>query len=333
MAKSKWSPPESEGREGPAGPRGTEGYRGAEGSCALGTMGTMAPHPLTVGFDLDMTLIDSRPGIKAAYRALSAETGTPIDVDLVVSRLGPPVEHELANWYPAHAVAAAADRYREIYPAYAITPSPALPGARESVAAIRARGGRTIVVTAKHTPNARLHLAHLGIEPDEVIGSLWAERKGMRCASTARRCTSATTPGTCAAPVPPMPCRSGSRRARATRTNCGRRARTSSSRTSRTSRRGCAPTRNRRDRRPSPSACGPLGDAAQADRTTPAAAIRNPTPISMHRAYAKDGNGSVPRNSGATVTSVARAPMKKTIAPTRTSRSPAPEEGVLTPSG
>ncbi|MFB6778939.1 HAD family hydrolase [Streptomyces sp. NPDC002596] len=141
-------------------------------------MGTMAPHPLTVGFDLDMTLIDSRPGIKAAYRALSAETGTPIDVDLVVSRLGPPVEHELANWYPAHAVAAAADRYREIYPAYAITPSPALPGARESVAAIRARGGRTIVVTAKHTPNARLHLAHLGIEPDEVIGSLWAERKG-----------------------------------------------------------------------------------------------------------------------------------------------------------
>ncbi|MEV7239448.1 HAD family hydrolase [Streptomyces sp. NPDC051020] len=141
-------------------------------------MGSMAPHPLTVGFDLDMTLIDSRPGIKATYRALSAETGTPIDLDLVVSRLGPPVEHELANWYPAHAVAFAADRYREIYPAYAIAPSPALPGARESVAAIRARGGRTIVVTAKHAPNARLHLAHLGIEPDEVIGSLWAEGKG-----------------------------------------------------------------------------------------------------------------------------------------------------------
>lgn len=140
-------------------------------------MGTMASHPLTVGFDLDMTLIDSRPGIKAAYQALSAETGTPIDADLVVSRLGPPLEDELANWFPADVVAATADRYREIYPTHAITPTPALPGARESVAAIRERGGRTIVVTAKHEPNARLHLAHLGIEADEIVGGLWAEGK------------------------------------------------------------------------------------------------------------------------------------------------------------
>ncbi|MFF2329172.1 MULTISPECIES: HAD family hydrolase [unclassified Streptomyces] len=138
----------------------------------------MPAYPLTVGFDLDMTLIDSRPGIKAAYLALSAETGTPIDTDLVVSRLGPPVDDELRNWFPADVVAATADRYREIYPAHAIAPSLALPGARESVAAIRERGGRAIVVTAKYRPNAELHLAHLGIEPDALIGGLWAEAKG-----------------------------------------------------------------------------------------------------------------------------------------------------------
>lgn len=40
----------------------------------------------TVGFDLDMTLIDSRPGIKAAFLALSAETGFAIDADLAISR-------------------------------------------------------------------------------------------------------------------------------------------------------------------------------------------------------------------------------------------------------
>lgn len=135
-------------------------------------------HPLTVGFDLDMTLVDSRPGIAAAYRALSAETGVPIDVDLVVSRIGPPLETELAHWFPADGVAAAADRYREIYPDHAIAPSTALPGARESVAAVRALGGRAIVVTAKYEPNAKLHLAHLGIEPDTVVGWLWAEAKG-----------------------------------------------------------------------------------------------------------------------------------------------------------
>ncbi|MFF1921259.1 HAD family hydrolase [Streptomyces sp. NPDC058221] len=137
----------------------------------------MASHTLTVGFDLDMTLIDSRPGIRAAYLVLAAETGARIDVDLVVSRLGPPLEDELANWFPAAEVAAMADRYREIYPTYAIAPSLAMPGARESVEAIRELGGRTMVVTAKYEPNAKLHLAHLGIEPDEIVGGLWAEAK------------------------------------------------------------------------------------------------------------------------------------------------------------
>lgn len=134
--------------------------------------------PLTVGFDLDLTLIDSRPGIAAAYRALSAETGVPIDVDQVVSRIGPPPETELAHWFPADGVAAAADRYRAIYPDHGIAPSTTLAGARESVAAVQALGGRAIVVTAKYEPNAKLHLVHLGIEPDTVIGSLWAEAKG-----------------------------------------------------------------------------------------------------------------------------------------------------------
>ncbi len=136
------------------------------------------PNPLTVGFDLDMTLIDSRPGIAAAYRVLVAETGVPIDIDLVVSRLGPPLEAELAHWFPAAEVPAAAGLYRASYPDHAIAPSTALAGARESVAAVRALGGRAIVVTAKNEAHAKLHLSYLGIEPDTVIGSLWAEAKG-----------------------------------------------------------------------------------------------------------------------------------------------------------
>lgn len=147
------------------------------GGYVVGTMDGMASHVLTVGFDLDMTLIDSRPGIAAAFLALSAETGAFIDTDLVVSRLGPPLEQEIAHWFPAADVAAIADRYREIYPTYAIDPSLAMPGARESVDAIRALGGRTMVVTAKYEPNAKLHLAHLGIEPDVIVGGLWAEAK------------------------------------------------------------------------------------------------------------------------------------------------------------
>ncbi|MEW2165820.1 haloacid dehalogenase-like hydrolase [Streptomyces sp. NPDC007084] len=140
--------------------------------------GMTAP-ALTVGFDLDMTLIDSRPGIHACYTALAARTGVSIDADLAVTRLGPPLADELAHWFPAEEIAEVADLYREMYPAHAITGTLAMPGAREAVEAVRAAGGRTVVVTAKWEPNARLHLDHLGIAVDELVGNLWAEQKAL----------------------------------------------------------------------------------------------------------------------------------------------------------
>ncbi|MFC5851915.1 HAD family hydrolase [Streptomyces chlorus] len=133
----------------------------------------------TVGFDLDMTLIDSRPGIRACYQALSERTGTYIDADLAVTRLGPPLADELINWFPAERIDEVADLYRAMYPTFAIAATPALPGAREAMSAVRETGGRAIVVTAKYESNAKLHLAHLGIEPDAVIGDLWAEQKAL----------------------------------------------------------------------------------------------------------------------------------------------------------
>ncbi|WP_461030799.1 HAD family hydrolase, partial [Streptomyces sparsus] len=148
---------------------------------SLTASGEPGPPPLptvTVGFDLDMTLIDSRPGIRAVYELLTAETGVFIDCDLVVSRLGPPLETELANWFPAAEVPATADRYRELYVDHAILPTTAMPGAREAVSAVGERGGRSVVVTAKNQRNAGHHLAHLDITPDVLVGGLWAEAKG-----------------------------------------------------------------------------------------------------------------------------------------------------------
>lgn len=139
-----------------------------------------APEPpagFTVGFDLDMTLVDSRPGIHRTYRALAEETGAVIDADLAVSRLGPPLEEELACWFPPERVPVVADRYRELYVRLAIEPTLPLPGAALAIETVRRLGGRSLVVTAKHPPNARLHLDHLGLAPDVLVGSLWAERK------------------------------------------------------------------------------------------------------------------------------------------------------------
>ncbi|MEH1166390.1 HAD family hydrolase [Micromonospora sp. CPCC 205539] len=134
---------------------------------------------LTVGFDLDMTLVDSRPGIAATFRALTARTGVPVDAELAVSRIGPPLRTELAYWFPPEQVESAVHTYRELYPAYAITPTLPLPGARVAIDAIRARGGRVLVVTAKLGRLARLHLEHLGLAVDELAGDLFAEGKAV----------------------------------------------------------------------------------------------------------------------------------------------------------
>ena len=124
-----------------------------------------------------MTLLDTRPGIAAAYRALSAQTGVPVDADAAVARLGPPLREEIRRWFPPERVEAAVAAYRALYPRYAIQPSPPLPGALDAVAAVRARGGRVVVITSKLGRLARLHLEQCGIEPDALLGDRFADGK------------------------------------------------------------------------------------------------------------------------------------------------------------
>jgi phosphoglycolate phosphatase len=131
-----------------------------------------------VGFDLDMTLIDPRPGVVDTLRRLSEETGVAIDGELVASRLGPPLETELANWFPAERVDAAADRYRELYVPYAVPRTTALPGAVDAVAAVRADGAAAVVVTAKQEALARASLDAVGIVADVVVGWRHGAAKG-----------------------------------------------------------------------------------------------------------------------------------------------------------
>jgi uncharacterized protein len=130
-----------------------------------------------VGFDLDLTLIDTVPGFAATLRALGAELGVDLPVEEMTRRLGPPLEHLLAPYLPAERVGPAGDRFRALYPDLAIAPVPALPGAHGALAAVCAHGGRTVVVTGKYAPNARLHLDHLGLDVDVLEGWVWGVGK------------------------------------------------------------------------------------------------------------------------------------------------------------
>ncbi|WP_426508369.1 HAD family hydrolase [Dactylosporangium sp. McL0621] len=124
-----------------------------------------------------MTLLDTRPGIAATWRALTAKTGVPVDADLAVTRLGPPLRLEMAEWFPPERVEEAVGIYRALYPDHAIAPSVPLPGAAESLAAVRAVHGRVVVITSKLGRLAELHLAYLGIEVDHVYGDVFHAEK------------------------------------------------------------------------------------------------------------------------------------------------------------
>jgi phosphoglycolate phosphatase len=138
--------------------------------------------PIVVGFDLDMTLIDSRPGVIASFDALNAELGTTIDGRAIAARLGPTLESEMAAYFPPAEVDPVCDRYRAIYAELGPPGSSLLPGAVDAFTAVRARGGVTLVVTAKYGPNADRCLAHVGLAADHVVG--W--RHGPQKAATLR---------------------------------------------------------------------------------------------------------------------------------------------------
>lgn len=131
-----------------------------------------------MGFDLDMTLADTRKAIGAVYDRLSAESGVFIDSALVVSRLGPPLATELANWFPADQVPGMVDRYRELYPVIAVPATIPMAGAAAALSSVRAQGVRTVVVTAKNQRDAERTVRFLDLSVDHVVGSLWAAEKG-----------------------------------------------------------------------------------------------------------------------------------------------------------
>ncbi|QSR26606.1 haloacid dehalogenase [Nocardioides aromaticivorans] len=132
---------------------------------------------LVVGFDLDLTLIDTAPGFQQVLRALGAELEVEFPVEEMTRRLGPPLDMLLAPYLPPERIPAAGERFRALYPDHAITTVPVLPGAHEAIAAVRRLGGRVVVVTGKYAPNAQLHIDHTGLDVDVLEGWVWGVGK------------------------------------------------------------------------------------------------------------------------------------------------------------
>jgi phosphoglycolate phosphatase len=133
--------------------------------------------PAPVGFDLDMTLIDSRRAILSSFAAVGADTGVAIDPAGVDRRLGIKLEDELAHWFPAGEIPAAVAIYRAHYARVAAGLTDVLPGAVAALAAVRAAGARAVVITAKYVVPARAAIDGAGLVIDELFSDMHGPEK------------------------------------------------------------------------------------------------------------------------------------------------------------
>jgi phosphoglycolate phosphatase len=120
--------------------------------------------PAPVGFDLDMTLIDSRAAILGSFAG--------------VMRI-----------------------YRTHYLRLAGPLTRLLPGALESLAVVRAAGASAVVITAKFEVTARLSLDALGLVPDAVYGGVHGPEKATVLTSVGAAVYVGDTPADMAAAV------------------------------------------------------------------------------------------------------------------------------------
>jgi len=134
---------------------------------------------LTVGFDLDLTLVDSHERILSAYIRALGDLGVEISREELVPHLGMPLAHTAAAVGSAVDADALVLRYRHYYDEPGAPRTLPMPGAIEALLAVRAAAGRTVVVSAKYTPAVHTALAEAGLTKlvDVVYGELFAQDK------------------------------------------------------------------------------------------------------------------------------------------------------------
>jgi phosphoglycolate phosphatase len=144
---------------------------------------------VVVGFDLDMTLVDSTDGIAATLAAAVAACpggeGVRIDRERVWPYVGLPLDVTVSGLAPEVDPEQVIREYRARYAEIGVPMTRLLPGALEALRAVREAGGRVLVVSAKAEIGVREVLTAVGLDapdvhPDVIVGGLFGAAKGER---------------------------------------------------------------------------------------------------------------------------------------------------------
>jgi phosphoglycolate phosphatase len=132
-----------------------------------------------IGFDLDMTLVDSADAIVDSIAHTCREYGVDIDEAAVRAGVGLPLDRVFPDYIPDVPYAEALELYRSRYLSHGLAMQTLLPGAREALEAVVADGCRVLVVSAKKDSHVRAVLEEVGLSPlvPEIVGERFAETK------------------------------------------------------------------------------------------------------------------------------------------------------------
>jgi phosphoglycolate phosphatase-like HAD superfamily hydrolase len=120
----------------------------------------------TVLFDLDGTLIDHLPAIHRSYEHTLPQLGLPAPTYEQVKRaIGGGLENAMLNFVTEAQLPEAVRIYRAYWDQTMLDGASLMPGAREVLAGLQARGIPAAVFTNKHGPSSRRLCEHLGIAP------------------------------------------------------------------------------------------------------------------------------------------------------------------------
>jgi phosphoglycolate phosphatase len=148
---------------------------------ALPLSGSLSEAPLragmTLGADLDLTLIDTREATALALTRVNTTCAASIDVEDFLSRLGLPIGDELARWIAPERVAEGVTVFRAAFLEEGLARLQLLPGAAELAAALQTGRGQLVVITSRITPIARACLEAVNLTAAVVVGGVTGLQK------------------------------------------------------------------------------------------------------------------------------------------------------------
>jgi len=132
-----------------------------------------------IGFDLDMTLVDSADAIVDSIRHTCREYGVEIDEAHVRAGVGLPLERVFPDYIPDVPYDEALAIYRARYLSHGLAMQVLLPGAVEALEAVTGDGCTILVVSAKKDTHVRAVLEEVGLSQyvRDIVGERFAETK------------------------------------------------------------------------------------------------------------------------------------------------------------